>query len=142
MFAAPNPEYEPMPETSPEQKADPKTVTSEESGFESAEESLALKTEGQRESPDLSGFYLVVLWLQFWRDSGWRHLWKLQAVISPQTTLNSLIKWLIMQTMGISISEYFRVFWLWSIFGISERKVSGCHPGSRSFVFVSFFLFP
>jgi hypothetical protein len=65
MFAAPNPEYEPMPETSPEQKADPKTVTSEESGFESAEESLALKTEGQRESPDLSGFYLVVLWLQF-----------------------------------------------------------------------------
>jgi hypothetical protein len=50
MFAAPK--LEPMPETSPKQKADPETVTSEESGFESAEESLAPKTKGWRESPD------------------------------------------------------------------------------------------
>jgi hypothetical protein len=52
MFAAPEPKHELMPETSPEQKADPETVTSGESGFEIAEKSLALKTEGQRESPD------------------------------------------------------------------------------------------
>jgi hypothetical protein len=52
MFTTPEPECEQMPETSPEQKADPETVTSGESGFESAEESLALKTKVRRESPD------------------------------------------------------------------------------------------
>jgi hypothetical protein len=44
MFAAP--ELKPTPETSPKQKADPETMTSGESGFESAEESLAPETEG------------------------------------------------------------------------------------------------
>jgi hypothetical protein len=34
------------PEPSPEQKADPETVTSGESGFRSAEKSLAPKTRG------------------------------------------------------------------------------------------------
>jgi hypothetical protein len=45
-FATPEPEHKPMPETSPKQKADPETVTSGESGFESAQKSLALETEG------------------------------------------------------------------------------------------------
>jgi hypothetical protein len=53
MFATPELKHEPMPEMSLEQKADLETVTSGESGFESAEKSLALKTKGQRESPDL-----------------------------------------------------------------------------------------
>jgi hypothetical protein len=52
MFATPEPKHRLTPEMSPEQKTDPETVTSGESGFESAEESLAPETEGQRESPD------------------------------------------------------------------------------------------
>jgi hypothetical protein len=45
-FAAPKSEHKLMPKTSPKQKTDPETVTSGESGFESAEKSLALKTKG------------------------------------------------------------------------------------------------
>jgi Domain of unknown function (DUF4939) len=41
-----------MPETSPERKLDPETLTSGDSDFESAKESLALKLTGQRKSPD------------------------------------------------------------------------------------------
>jgi hypothetical protein len=52
MFAAPNPEHEPTPEMSPEQKPDPETLTSGDSDFESAKESPALKPTGQRESQD------------------------------------------------------------------------------------------
>jgi hypothetical protein len=51
-FSAPNPEHKLTPETSPEQKPDPKTLTSDDSDFESAKESPALKLTGQRESPD------------------------------------------------------------------------------------------
>jgi hypothetical protein len=46
MFAAPEPEHKQTPKMSPKQKADPETVTSGESVFESAEKSLALKTKG------------------------------------------------------------------------------------------------
>jgi Domain of unknown function (DUF4939) len=42
-----------MPETSPEQKANPETLTSGNSNFESAKESSALKLTEQRKSPDL-----------------------------------------------------------------------------------------
>jgi hypothetical protein len=52
MFTTPEPKNKPTPEMSPEQKADPETVTSGESGFESAEESLTLETKERRESPD------------------------------------------------------------------------------------------
>jgi hypothetical protein len=52
MFATPEPEHKLTPETLPKWKADPETLTSGESGFKSAEESIALKTEGQRKSPD------------------------------------------------------------------------------------------
>jgi hypothetical protein len=51
-FAAPNPEHEPTPEMSPKQKPDPETLTSDDSDFESAKESPALKLTGHRESPD------------------------------------------------------------------------------------------
>jgi hypothetical protein len=43
-FAVPEPKHKLTLETSPEHKADPKTVTSGESGSKSAEESLALET--------------------------------------------------------------------------------------------------
>jgi hypothetical protein len=52
MFAAPNPEHEPTPETSPKRKPDPETLTSGDSDFESAKKSPALELTGQRESPD------------------------------------------------------------------------------------------
>jgi hypothetical protein len=45
-FAAPNPEHELIPETSPKQKPDPETLTSGNSDFESAKESPALEPTG------------------------------------------------------------------------------------------------
>jgi hypothetical protein len=57
-FAAPKPKHKLMPEMSPKQKLDPKTLTSGNSNFESAKKSPALKPTGQRESPD-PRIYLV-----------------------------------------------------------------------------------
>jgi Ty3 transposon capsid-like protein len=52
MFATPNLKCKPTCETSPEQKLDSETLTSGNSGFESAKESPALKPTEWRKSPD------------------------------------------------------------------------------------------
>jgi hypothetical protein len=51
--SAPEPKSEPMPEMSPKQKPDPEPLTSDDSDFESAKESPALKPRELRESPNL-----------------------------------------------------------------------------------------